>query len=371
MHCNQQTKEVSARMKVTSFSMKRVSIPLEVPFKIALREVDHTDVVLLRLDTDEGVVGYGEAAPEPCVTGETLASVEGALELMAPQLVGLDPFAIERAHAVMDRAIAENPSAKCAVDLALYDLMGKKAGLPVWRLLGGDSPVVQSDITVSIKEPWEMARRAKANVERGFRIIKLKAGANPDDDERMIAAVREAVGEGVCLRVDANQGYTRAEASRMLSVYDRYGVDAVEQFLPAWDMEGSAELRSQARGVRVMLDESIHSPRDAARAARLGAADVLNIKLMKCGGLYPALKISDVAQASGLTCMVGCMLETPVAISAGLALSAARDNVLDTDCDSYRFYGDADFGVHQSFAEEGDLVRLSDEPGLGVAVSCL
>ena len=183
--------------------------------------------------------------------------------------------------------------------------------------------------------------------------------------------MREAVGPEVSLRVDANQGYTRAQASRMLAVYDSFGVDAVEQLLPAWDMEGSAELRAQARGVRVMLDESIHGPRDAARACQLGAADVLNIKLMKCGGLFPALKISDVAAASGLSCMVGCMLETPVGCTAGLSLSAARDNVLDTDCDSYRFYGDASFGVTQSFTEHGDMVRLSEEPGLGVEVTCL
>ena len=358
-------------MKVVSYTYTRVSIPLEVPFKIALRTVDHTDVVLLRLDTDEGLVGYGEAAPEPCVTGETVASIEAALDLMAPQVVGLDPFAIERAHAVMDRAMTGNTAAKCAVDLALYDLMGKECGLPVWRLLGGDDPEVQSDITVSIKEPEEMAARAKANVGKGFRIIKLKAGIDPEADARMIAAVREAVGPEVSLRVDANQGYTRAQASRMLAVYDSFGVDAVEQLLPAWDMEGSAELRAQARGVRVMLDESIHGPRDAARACQLGAADVLNIKLMKCGGLFPALKISDVAAASSLSCMVGCMLETPVGCTAGLSLSAARDNVLDTDCDSYRFYGDASFGVTQSFTEHGDMVRLSEEPGLGVEVTCL
>lgn len=358
-------------MKVTSFAMKRVSIPLAVPFKIALRTIDYADVMLLRLDTDEGVSGYGEAAPEPCVTGETLDSIEGALRLMAPRLEGLDVFAIERAHAIMDKTMVGNGAAKCALDLALYDLMGKKCGLPVWRLLGGDDPEVQSDMTVSIKEPEVMARRAKEQVEKGFRILKLKAGINPDDDERMIALVREAVGPDINLRIDANQGYSLPQASRMLEVYARYGVDAVEQMLPDWDLEGSAVLRAQSRGVRVMLDESIHTPRDAARACKLGAADVLNIKLMKCGGLYEGLKISDVARANGLSCMVGCMLETPVSITAGLSLSAARDNVLDTDCDSYRYYGEADYGVHQGFEEHGDVVRLSERPGLGVEVTCL
>lgn len=355
-------------MKIVDIKARTLKIPLFTTFRIALREVDYTEVVIARVMTDEGVVGYGEAAPEPCVTGETLDGILCALEFMKPTLIGLDPFAIEAAHGAMDRVLIGNPAAKCAIDLALYDIMGKVANLPVWRLIGGSDPRVVSDITVSIAEPDEMACRAAAHVAEGFHIIKTKVGIDPESDERAVASIRSAVGPEIRIRVDANQGYARPMAERMLRVFDSYGVEAAEQMLAAQDLEGSAALLERAGGVSIMLDEAIHSPADAARACALRAADVINIKLMKCGGLYPALQVNAVCEAHGVSCMVGCMLETPVGIMGGLSLAAARRNVEDSDCDSYRFYDAAQVPISGSFTESGDIVTLSDKPGLGVTV---
>ena len=357
-------------MHITSLDYRVYSIPLREPFKIALREIRETEVVVVRLATDAGVCGYGEAAPEPCVTGETLGTVTAALDYLAPLLEGADPFAIERAHRLMDAALTGNTAAKCAIDLALYDLMGKAAGMPVWRLLGGADPRVQSDMTVGIADPAHMAASARRYVEdEGFRIIKMKVGIDPVSDERAVAAVSEAISGRAALRVDANQGYTRATAARMLEVFAAHGVEEAEQLVSADDLEGLAWLRGRAQGVAIMADEAIHAPSDAARACRLGAVDKINIKLMKCGGLFPALAINALAEASGVGCMVGCMLETPIAISAGLALAAARENIRDTDCDSYRYYAPDAVAIAGSFAEEGDTVVLSEEPGLGVNVT--
>ncbi len=357
-------------MKITSIEQKVLRVPLREPFKIALREIAFTEVVLVRVQTDAGLTGYGEAAPEPCVTGETTGTVTAALKVLGQAVEGLDPFAIEQAHLKMDRVLRGNPAAKCAIDLALYDIMGKAAGLPVWRLLGGSDPRVQTDMTVGIADSAHMAESARHYVEEeGFRIIKMKVGIDPATDERAVAAVAGAIGGRAALRVDGNQGYTPAIAARMLKVFAAHGVDEAEQLLSARDLEGSAWLRDRAEGVAIMLDEAVHAPADALRACALGAADKINIKLMKCGGLFPALSIDAIAAAAGLECMVGCMLETPVAISAGLSLAAARANIPDTDCDSFRYYDASLVPVQGAFVEQGDVVVLSEEPGLGVSVA--
>ena len=176
--------------------------------------------------------------------------------------------------------------------------------------------------------------------------------------------IREAVGPAVRLRVDANQGYSVSSAVCALEGFKEYGIEAVEQCLPHWDMEGSAYIRKKTGGIQIMLDESIHEPVDAARACRLEAADILNIKLMKCGGLYPAAKINAIAEANGVTCMVGYMLETKLAITAGLSLVAAKKNVTEADCDSFLYYKENP--VEGGFIQDKDTFTLLDEPGFGI-----
>lgn len=356
-------------MKITHIELRKVRIHLSETFRVAFGEIRHTDNVLVKVTTDEGLIGYGEAAPIAFVTGETAEGVIAVLEMLKPGLIGLNPLAIDHVHTIIDSAVHGNSSARCALDLALYDLRGKAMGKPVYQLLGGESAQVQNDVTISIDSPEEMARKAAHYVhELGYRILKVKAGLSPQDDERALCLIRDAVGPEVRLRVDANQGYRISTAARMLPIFQALGVEAVEQCLPEWDLEGAAYLRSKARGISLMLDESIHSPRDALRACKLGAADIFNIKLMKCGGLYPAEHIQAIALAQGVTCMVGCMLETRLAITAGLSLVAAKTNITDADCDSFMYYDAAQTGVVGGFSVEGDVFTLSDKPGFGVDV---
>ena len=218
--------------------------------------------------------------------------------------------------------------------------------------------------------PEKMAASAAHYVkDMGYRILKIKAGIDPEEDLRTLALIRQEVGPDVRLRVDANQGYDIAKAEFALEGMKKYGIEAVEQCLPDWDLEGTAYLHSMVSGIQLMLDESIHTPKDAARACRLNAADIFNIKLMKCGGLYRGLQISTLAENFGKTCMVGCMLETKIAITAGLSLVAARKNITEADCDSFMYYKDADTGMPGGFTREGDMFRLSDKPGLGLDIS--
>lgn len=356
-------------MKITDVKIEKFSIELMEPFKVAFAEVTHCDSLILKIETDEGYVGYGEAAPFAPVTGETTEGCAAVLKMFRQGLIGMNPLNIERIHAMMDSLVHGNGSAKCAVDIALHDLKGKVMNQPLYRVLGGYQDVVQNDITIGIAEPEHMAQLAKEYVNQGYRILKIKAGINPDEDLRALKLIREEVGDNIRLRVDANQGYNISRAIYALDRMKKYGIEAVEQCLPDWDVEGAAFLKTKISGIQLMLDESIHTVKDAARVCRANAADILNIKLMKCGGLYRGGQISTLAENFGMTCMVGCMLETKIAITAGLSLVASRKNITEADCDSFMYYKDADTGMPGGFRREGDMFYLLDKPGLGLDIS--
>lgn len=357
-------------MKITDIKMEKIRIQLTAPFRVTFATIDYSENLLIKVCTDEGLEGYGEAAPLPFVTGETIDSVVSVIEAMKPGLIGMDPLDIEKIHSLMDSVIHGNGSAKCAVDLAMYDLAGKKAGLPVYKLLGGYSNRVQNDITIGISTPEAMAEEARQHVEKdGFHILKVKAGIHVEDDIRAMHLIREAVGPHIRLRVDANQGYDVSDAVYAMDEFRKVGVEAVEQCLPAWDFEGAARVRSRARGIRVMLDESIHDHRDAARACSMGCADTLNIKLMKCGGLFRASQINSIAEAFGVNCMVGCMMETRLATTAGVSLVASKKNITEADCDSFLFYEDEQTGMNGGFIRDNDIFTLLDRPGFGLDLS--
>ena len=310
----------------------------------------------------------GEAAPFEPVTGESAATVLEALKLFRTGLIGMDPLDVEGIHRMMDRLLSGNTSAKAAVDIALYDIKGKLMGQPLYKVLGGSMNQIVTDMTVGIDTPEAMAAEARERVEKdGFTILKIKAGINPIEDIRALTLIRQAVGPNIRLRVDANQGYTVSDAVRTLKAFEEVGVEAVEQCLPSWDLDGMRFVRSKV-DLKVMLDESVHTPIDAAKACKIDAADIINIKLMKCGGLYPAEKINAIAEANHVQCMVGCMLETKVAIAAGVSLVAAKQNITEADCDSFMYAVDPEMGMPGGFAVNGGVYTLSDKPGLGIDI---
>lgn len=357
-------------MKITDVKIEKFYIEMTEPFKVAFAEVTHAESLIIKIETDEGVEGYGEAAPFAPVTGETPEGCLAVLQMFRQGLIGMNPLDIEKVHVMMDSLVHGNGSAKCAVDIALHDIKGKVMNQPLYRVLGGYQDTVQNDITIGINTPEKMAEMASHYVnDLGYRILKIKVGIDPDEDLRALSLIRQAVGPDIRLRVDANQGYNISRAMYALDGMKRYGVEAVEQCLPDWDLEGAAYLRQKVSGIQLMLDESIHTTKDAAKACRLNAADIFNIKLMKCGGLYRGTQISTLAENFGITCMVGCMLETKIAITAGLSLVASRKNITEADCDSFLYYKDADTGMPGGFERKGDMFRLSDKPGLGLDIS--
>lgn len=353
-------------MRIIDMKIEPFRIQLKHPFTVAFATQDYSENYLVKIITDEGLYGLGEAAPFAYVTGETNAAVYDALKLFRQGLIGMDPLDIEGAHCLMDRLIKDNTSAKAAVDIALYDIKGKIMNAPLYKVLGGSNNKVITDITIGIDTPENMAKEAYERVHKdGFSIIKVKAGKNPADDIKALKLIREAVGNNVRLRVDANQGYNLNSATRTLREFEKIGVEAVEQCLPWWNLDDSKILRSKV-DMEIMLDESIHSPIDAAKACKIDAADILNIKLMKCGGLFNAEKINAIAEANQVRCMVGCMLEGKIGITAGASLVAAKNNITEADCDSFMFAVDPEMGMKGGFTIENGVFTLSDKPGLGI-----
>ena len=356
-------------MKITAVTAKKTEMQLIAPFTVAWGTMTSQETWVVKVETDEGITGYGSAAPTPFVTGDTINSSREAIELIGSVLTGFDPCDIAGAHAIMDSVIFHNDPAKCGIDIALYDILGKKKGLPVYKLLGGRVPSVETDYTVGINTPEKMLAEAMSYVNSGLRILKVKIGLDLDHDIEALKMIRASAGKDVRIRVDANQGYDVETALRAMKAFEGIGIDAAEQFLPWWDLEGAAELmRRNDTGVKLMLDESIHNVHDALRAAQMHCADYFNIKLMKCGGLYYGAQIADIAAQAGIRCMVGCMGEDRISLTAAISLVAAKDSIVEADCDSLRdIVKEPDF-IHGGYQETGGICTLSEEPGLGISV---
>jgi len=320
-------------MGIRSIDVHPVVLRYREPFRIALGTEVESQNVVVRIHTDSEVVGIGEASPFEVVTHETPQTVMQTLDKIAPTLIGMDPLMIEQIVETMDQAVTENPSAKAAIDMALHDILGKIAGKPLFKLIGGFRKDVLTDITLGIKEPKEMAEEGVKAVKKGFKALKVKVGVDPKEDFERIKGIREAVGSDIAIRIDANQGWTTHQAIEILKKLEPFNVEIAEQPVKADDIRGLAEVRRNS-SVPVMADESVHTPNDALRVVNEEAVDLINIKLMKSGGILKAKKIAAIAESANVSCMIGCMSESAIGIAAGVHLAAAIKNIQYADLDS-------------------------------------
>ncbi|MGY3749396.1 dipeptide epimerase [Vagococcus acidifermentans] len=321
-------------MKITKIDVMPRKTLLKEPFKISLGWIDHSVSAVVHIHTDEGISGCGEGSPGILITGETLDGTVACIELFAKSLIGVNPLDIEKVHDIMDRIAAHAPSAKAAIDIACYDILGKKAGLPVYQLLGGHDHVVKTDMTVGIESPERMAEKAKYYVAKGFDTIKIKVGDDFATDLLRVKHIREAVGSGVALRLDANQGWSPKEAVTLIHRLADYDIELVEQPVPYNDFDGLKFVTSHV-DVPIMSDESCFDSADALKLVADRVVDIVNIKLMKCGGIFEALRISNVCQAAGVECMIGCMVEeTNIGVTAAAHLAAGNKNITRADLDA-------------------------------------
>jgi L-alanine-DL-glutamate epimerase-like enolase superfamily enzyme len=322
-------------MRITGIEAWSVDMDLKEPYTIAYETVSKTTNVFLCIETNTGLRGLGCAAPDEVVTRETADSVLRCLrDVVTPLFRGCDPLRRLSLITRLRTHLPDAPSARAAADMALHDLLGKAAGLPLWRVLGGYRRSIATSITIGILDSEETVRKARDFVERGFRAIKIKGGRSFQEDAEKVLRVREAVGPRIELRFDANQGYTVDQALEFVRKTLSANVAILEQPTPrdAPDLMGRMVAETP---IPIMADESLMSLRDAFALARRDFTDMVNVKLMKVGGIDEALQINAVALSARLEVMVGCMDESALAIAAGLHYALARPNVAYADLDGH------------------------------------
>jgi len=352
-------------MKITKVRLGKISVPLRVPFKTALRTVESVEDIIVEIHTDTGHIGYGEAPPTGPITGDTQGAIIGALkDHIIPTIMGQDVDQFQSLIQKMNGSIKGNTSAKAAVDIALWDLYGQLYKTPVYKLLGGSRKSIKTDITISVNDPDVMREDTKNAVDRGYEALKVKVGVNPDLDVARLQAVRDAAPDQI-IRIDANQAWSPKEAVRILNSMQEKGLnlELVEQPVIAHDLEGLKYVTERSH-VPVLADEAVFSARDALNIMHQGAADLVNIKLMKTGGLYNALQIASAAEVYGVQCMIGCMLEAKVSVNAAVHLACAKNIITKVDLDGPVLCSEDPILGGAVFQEQ--IITVSDEPGLGI-----
>lgn len=320
-------------MAIQKIQVFSIVLHYREPFIISAGAAVETRNIVIKVTTDCDVFGWGEASPSKRVTNETAETVLQALDKIAPHLIGMCPLRIEQINETMDKLVKGNSSAKAAVDIALHDIVGKTARRPLWRLMGGYREKVLTDITLSIKSPEQMAEDAAKAVRQGFRALKVKVGTSLKEDVERVQLIREKAGSDIALRVDANQAWSVEEAVKVFNCLEPFNIEFIEQPIAANDVRGLARIKAES-SIPVMADEAIHSPRDALHLILEDAVDLINIKLMKCGGVQNAKKIAAIAEAANVSCMIGCMGESQIGIAAAAHTAMATKNICFADLDS-------------------------------------
>ncbi len=354
-------------MKITDIRFGLLRVPLKTPFKTALRTVDAVEDIIVMVNTDTGHVGYGEAPATAVITGDTHGSIVAAIRnYISPRLIGAEIADLNHITQLIQGAMEKNSSAKAAVEIAIYDLWGQLYNAPLYRLLGGGDPVITTDITISVDTIDKMVADSIDAVNRGFDSLKIKVGKDIGVDIERVKAIYAAVEGRALLRLDANQGWTAKQAVYALQNLEDAGVrlELVEQPVKAQDLNGMKYVTERVH-TPIMADESVFGPTEVVELIRMRAADIINIKLMKTGGVSNAIRIADIAAMYQVECMMGCMLETSISVAAAVHVAVAKANVItkvDLDGPSLCAFNPVDGGVIFNESE----ITVTDAPGLGI-----
>ncbi len=354
-------------MKITHMALGMLRVPLRTPFKTALRTVNAIEDIVLMLHTDTGHIGYGEAPATAVITGDTHGSIIDAIRhYIFPRLLGQDVADLNHLTALIQTALEKNTSAKAAAEIAVHDLWGQLHSAPLYQLLGGGQPTITTDITISVDAIDKMVTDSLLAVERGFTALKVKVGKDIGSDVERVKAIHAAVAGRASLRLDANQGWTAKQTVHVLHQLESAGIelDLIEQPVPARDIAGLRYITQRVH-TPVMADESAFGPLEVLELIRLRAADIINIKLMKAGGISRALRIADIAALHGVPCMIGCMIETSISVAAAAHVAVARAEVItrvDLDGPALCEFNPVAGGV----IFDGPDIDVPDTPGLGI-----
>jgi len=360
-------------MKIKKISTVILDIPLLRPHVMSLMTVDTVNYLLVRIAGDNGEEGWGEAAflGGPTWSDESAESAQAVVDRYLGQyLIGKDFTRLEDLRHLMGTIVRGNHFALAAVEMALFDLLGRSRGLPVYDLLGGR---VRNSVPLS----WSLASSGTADAElreaqemhaKGFRIFKLKTGLlRPEQDIQRVKEVRAAF-PGQSLRVDANQGWNRADAIRAIQGMEPYGLDFAEQPVPKSDLN-SLEAIAKRVNVPILADESLGSLQEAIQLVRRDAVGMFGIKLTKAGGFLGAKALAAIAEGAAFPCYVGCMIETGLGNAAYLHFAASTPGVT-LGCELFGPLLIADDIANEETLYRDGQIHLGDpRPGLGVSVN--
>ncbi len=349
-------------MKITHVSYERLELTLSEPYTIAYETISKTTNFILSLETDGKVTGYGCAAPDLLVTGETAEQVELALrDVIIPFLKGKDPFTYVYILVALKELLDFRSATLAMVDMALHDLISRKAEVPLFKFLGGYQSRIATSITIGILPSEETLARATEFIKQGFFILKIKGGSNLQEDIEKMLKLREKFPD-VSLRFDGNQGYSVEEAVTFVKETAQVGIEIFEQPIQHDLEERLGEITGRVH-IPVMADESLKTLADAFRLAQNESVDMVNIKLMKVGGILEGMHINSVAKSAGLETMVGCNDECALGIAAGLHFALSRPNIKYADLDGhFDIVKDPFEGL---FLLEKGVLYPTQSPGLG------
>ena len=361
-------------MKITRIETFPVSIPLKPERRMvsALGEHSVSQYVLVRIATDAGIEGAGEATVLPRWSGETVWGAQALIDrVLAPRLVGTDPTDIDGVALLMDEVAEDNWFAKSALEMACWDICGKDFGKPVYELLGGParSTVLRCRFSMGAYDPDTATRRAQELIAAGFDTIKVKVGTEVAADIARVRAVRRAIGPGPAMVIDANCGYDAPTAIAMAREIEDCDIALFEQPTPRGDFEALAEVRRAIRP-QVMADDICFDFADAVECIRHRACDVISVYPGKNGGLAKSKRIVDYAGLHGVACTIGSNLELDIASAAMCHLVVACRNI-----NVEKYPGDimgpdyhAVSVVEEPLEIRGPLISITDRPGLGIEV---
>jgi o-succinylbenzoate synthase len=353
-------------VKIQDIKIGKVNTPLIEPYKVGKKILTFSDEIVIKIVTNTGEIGYGSATPTPLITGETENSIMGAINYIKPDILDLDIDNLEEIMKVIHNSIYANNSAKAAIDMAVYDLFCKKYGLPLYKFLGGYKTTLTTDLTIANDTVEQMVSKSLEAIMAGYTHLKVKVGNRMDLDIERVKAVRKAVRRGIKIRVDANQGWRPKDAVKIIRKFEDMDLDIefVEQPVNAWDIDGLKYVTDNV-DTKILADEAVFGPSDAFKIIEKRAADLISIKLMKCGGINNAIKIYNMAENMGIRCMMGCMLESRIGITAAASFAASKSNMIKADLDTMlRFEQDTIIG---GACVIGNKITVNDSPGLGIA----
>lgn len=350
-------------MKINSIKVTVLKVPLNRPFKTAIRSADYIEDLLITIETDE-IVGYGSAPATTALTGDTIEGMQAIMQnIVLPNLLGKNPLDRLSIYQTVFKKFAGNTGVKMAIDMALFDLAAKYANMPLYEYLGASNHALTTDVTISCGDIQEIKHYVTQALKKGFKTLKIKLGNSILDDVHTCRMLANNLPIDCAVRIDANQGWTVHDTFYFLNQIKKMNlnIECIEQPVAAKNIQGMAEITRKSKWP-IMADESVFSCADAVCVLQKNAANLINIKLAKAGGIANAIKIHTITESYHAECMMGCMMESPLGIAAA-AHFALGAGITKIDLDPLDWIPNELYSNWLTFKDA--KIQLSSKPGIG------